>query len=148
MRIAPGFMRIDPRGARLTLKVGLGGSRRVQDAEPERQRTASYRLADPARAEQPKRPATQLEAEQLFRVPAGPLPSAHQVHPLDQVARGREDERPGKVSRGFGEHARCVGDEHVAHLGGDEIDVVIADGDVRDDTKVREMLELGSTDPA
>src|SRR3989442_744166 len=45
------------------------------------------------------------------------------------------------------ENGGRVGDEHLAHLRRDVIDVVVADGDVRHDAKVREILELRPADP-
>src|SRR3989449_3931224 len=81
-------------------------------------------------------------------MPAGPPPAAHQLHAFEQPAGGREDQRPGEIGRRLGENAGRVGDEHFADLGRDEIDVVVADRAIRDDAKVREILELCPAHPS
>jgi hypothetical protein len=140
--------RVDARGAGLALELGLRRARRVQETQPKRHRTPPNGLADPPCPEQPKGPAAQLEAQQLFGVPTAPVPAAHQVHTFDESTRGREDQRPGEIGSRIRQHPWRVGDGHLSHLGGDEIDVVVTDRDIRDDAKIGKVLEFGSTNPA
>jgi len=88
-----------------------------------------------------------FEAEQLVRLPASPFAAPHEIDALDDAARRREDQCPGQIGSCFGEDTGRVRDHDATHFGGNDVDVVVADGDIRDDAEVGEVLELGSTNP-
>jgi len=48
---------------------------------------------------------------------------------------GGEDQRERKIGGGFVEHAGRVADHDTMFVGGADVDVVVADRDVRDDTQ-------------
>src|SRR5882762_1403698 len=81
-------------------------------------------------------------------MPAGPLAAANQLDAFDEPARRGENQRPRQIGGRLSENAWGVRDKHLAHLGRDEIDVVVAHSDIRDDAEIGKVLELGSTNPA
>ena len=84
-----------------------------------------------------RRPEHELEAPAL--PPSGP----HEPVPFGDSSRDVEDERPRDVGRRVGQDVRRVGDDDPARARRGDVDVVVADGDVRDDAEpvcVREQL--------
>src|ERR1041385_1469194 len=140
-------LEIDARRAGLGLERGLRAAGRIENPQPKRERAAADRLADAPGAEEAEHFALQLETEELLGMPARPLAATHEIDAFAEAARRRENQRPREIGGGFREHAGRVCDQHAAHLGGDEIDVVVADGAVRDDAELREILELAAADP-
>ena len=71
---------------------------------------------------------------------AGPMPSMKSKakpfqpprrtsrSPFDDAARDAQDERPGEIGRGLGQHVRRVGHHDAARAGRGHVDVVVADG--------------------
>ena len=64
-------------------------------------------------------------------------PGADRAIALDDAACGREQQRPGEVRGGLGEHARRVADRDASPCAGRHVDVVVADAEVRDDPQLR-----------
>src|SRR6266704_2124846 len=133
--------------SRLALELRLRRAGRVEDPQAEWRGPPADRLPDPPGAEQPEGPPAQLEAKQLFGVPAGPLAAPHEIDAFDEPTGQGEDQRPRQVGGRFREHAGSVGDENPTHLGGHEIDIVVTDGAVRDDPKSGHVFEFGTADP-
>ena len=107
----------------------------------ERRRPGRNGAPDPATADDAELFAAQLRAEHEVDRPA--LPRAAPDQPLsfaDPPRRG-QDQRPGQLRGGLGEHVRRIGDDHAALRRRWNVDVVVADGDVCDDLQVRRRVE-------
>ena len=63
--------------------------------------------------------------------------------PFDDAARQAEDDRPGEVGRGLGEHVGRVGHHHAARAGRGHVDVVVSHGHGGHDAQVRSGLQHG-----
>ena len=83
----------------------------------------------------------QVDAEEALKLPGLPVAPAHEGVRGDDVAGGREQQRPGQVGRGLGQDAGRVDDGAAVGAGLVEVDVVIADRDVGDDLQTRSRGE-------
>ena len=108
----------------------------VQDLHPEPGAPAGHRPADPAVADHPERGAVDVLAEVLVDGPAVPSTAAQVALALAEETGCRQDQREGQVGGGVVEHARRVADGHAGGRGRLQVDVVVADGDVGDDTQL------------
>ncbi len=72
---------------------------------------------------------------------SGPQPChcsrANKPIAFGNATRGSHQQRPGHISRRFGQHAWCVRDRNLPPCGGGNVDVVEADGKVCHDLQVR-----------
>ena len=94
---------------------------------------AGDRLADAAEPDEPERRAVHVAAEVLHDPPALPAVAAQVGFGVVREAGRGEDQQEREVGGGLVEHARRVADRD-AELGGrGDVDVVVADRDVRDD---------------
>ena len=70
-----------------------------------------------------------------FHVAAADQPLAFANAPRDA-----EDQRPGQIGGRVGQHVRRVGHDDAALARGRDVDVVVADGGVRDDLQIAPRL--------
>jgi hypothetical protein len=105
------------------------------DLQTESARAPGDRLPDPSEADDPEHGAVHVPPQVLVDVPARPSTAAQVRLRLPRPARRGQDEQEGEVGGRLVEHARRVAHRD-AELGrGVEVDVVVADGDVRDDAQ-------------
>ena len=86
------------------------------------------------------------DAEHEVERPALPLAPAHQALAFRQPPRDRQDQRPGEIGDRLGQHVRRVGDDDAARPRVGDVDVVVADGDVRDRLQRRRGVDDGPVD--
>ena len=98
-------------------------------------------LADPSQADDPDRCPAHLSTEQEEGTPGLPLAVTDIGHRLGNAARGGEQQRPGVIRGGVRQHVRSVADEHAALAGRGDVDVVVADREVRDDAQTGVPVE-------
>src|SRR5207302_1448807 len=108
----------------------------IEDAHAEAETAASDRAADPAEADHAEGLAVDVGAPQEVPFPRLPLSGARIGVGLDDPAGGGHQQREGEIGGGLGEDVGRVGDDDAASGGGGDVDVVVADGDVRDDLQV------------
>ena len=98
----------------------------VEQAHAKAERTFRHRRADSAHAHQSERLVAQLEAQQRQRFPAAPTTPCNQPVPLQHPAAERQDQRPGEVGGGVGQHPGRVCDRDAAPGAGADVHVVVA----------------------
>ena len=110
-------------------------------------RAARNRLSDPSEADDAERRAGALDAEPPRRLVHSPSAGPDRGGCLGNAPRRREQEGKRQVSGRLGEHARRRADRDSARTRGFEIDVVAADGVVRDGPQLRRGIEQIAVDP-
>ena len=105
----------------------------VEDAHVESRGAPRDGAADPSEAQDAERLAVHVGAPEEIPLPALPLARAREVVGLDDAPGGRHQERPREVGGGLGEDVGRVGHDDAAAPGGRDVDVVVADRDVRHD---------------
>ena len=77
-----------------------------------------------------------------------PLPAAAPNQPIafGDAPRDAEDQRPGEIGGRLGQHVRRVGDDDAALARRGDVDVVVADGDVRNDLQVAAGVDHRAVD--
>ncbi len=82
-------------------------------------------------------------AEQQFRFPAVELAAPDDGIGLDGAASRREDQEHRDVGGRIGEDTRGVADDDPTRGGGGDVDVVVADGIVRDTQQASIVQQFG-----
>ena len=93
--------------------------------------------ADAAETDEADRRAAQLAPEKLLGLPARPLAAAQDLVGLDDPPPGGEHERHGELGGRVGQDVGRVRRAHAALAHRLGVDVVVADGEVRDDLQRR-----------
>jgi hypothetical protein len=119
----------------------------IHESHPERHGPASNRLANPTRTDDAERRPTQFEPKQLLRVPTHPPTISNECLTFLGPPRHRQDQEPGEIRGGIGEHVGRVGDHHPMPACGLEIDVVVSNRAVGHDPEVRKGGELRIAKP-
>ena len=117
-----------------------------EDAHVESARPFCDLLADASQANDTDRRPADLSTEQEAGTPGLPLAITDIGHRLGNAARGGEQQRPGVIGGRVGQHIRGVADKHTALAGRRDVDVVVADREVRDDAQTRVPVEHGAID--
>jgi hypothetical protein len=117
----------------LGLRSGL--PRRVEEDRLEAPQELGDPQADPAEADDPDSAAGELTAEKLGRIPAGPAARTHDPLALAEPPRRGEHQGDSELRGRVREDVRRVRDHHAPLAAGLEIDVVVPDGEVRDEPK-------------
>ncbi len=110
---------------------------RVDDVHAVRLGESRHGLADAAVADDAERQAGEAAAEHERRRPLPRLAAAQEAVAFRNTPREREHERDRHLGRRVGEHVGRVRHDDAAALAFVEVDVVEADGVVRDDAKLR-----------
>lgn len=128
--------------AELALVFGEGAiALCIENTHAESLGPTRHGAADATEADDAERRASDTRAEKLRRCPASPGSGTGKLVGFDDAPRRGEQERHAEIGGGVGEHAGGVGDEDAATATGIEIDVVHADGIVRDDAEIGSRLE-------
>ncbi len=90
-------------------------------------------LTDAAHADDANGLASDMRAQHLGRVPAGPLASADQSLALRRAAGGHQDQGHGDIGGGIGDGTGGVGDLQAGGAGGGDVDVVVAHPEIGED---------------
>ena len=107
----------------------------VQDAHAEAGGPPGHRPPDAAVADEAERGAVHVAAEVLVDAPAVPAVLAQVGLGVVREARRREHQEEREVGGGLVEHAGRVAHRDPAPVRGGDVDVVVADRDVRDDAQ-------------
>ena len=97
----------------------------VGETQSERFGPAHDGVADPAEAENAERPPRQAGAE--GKRPLAPFAGAHEAVGVDDIARGREDQRDRQIGHRVVEHVGGIRDRNAGRPRALEIDAVDAD---------------------
>lgn len=82
-----------------------------------------------------------IDAEELFQLPALPLASTQCRFGFRHPARHRQHQREGEIGGRIVQHTRRVGGHHATPRAGGEVDVVCAHRDVAHRFQFRALLE-------
>jgi hypothetical protein len=124
VQLAPGHAQ---GGLAVAVQPPAGG---VEDRHAEPGGPPGHRLADAAQADHPQGLAVDLEAEEELRPPDPRLLGPQVPVPLgDPPGRGQQ-QRPGQVGGGLGDHVGGVGGQHPPGRARLQVEVVVADGEV------------------
>ena len=140
------LLEVDDPGADAVDDTGVGfRATGEQHLHAEGGRPAGRREPDRAGPDDAERPAAQPGAEVPRHAPAPWLPRADPSLGGAEAAGGHEHERHREVGGRVGEHPGRVGHDDAALPASGDVDVVVADGDVRDDPQLRArgVEELG-----
>ena len=133
-------------GCQLAFGFFVGVPVVVEDLHvPAEAATASDGSADAPHADDAKRAADKVLADVTERFPCEPLSGTHVIDRFDDAAGGCKHQRDRHVGGGVGEYAGSVADLDAAPTCFRDVDVVVADGEVADDAKLRagRIEELG-----
>jgi hypothetical protein len=103
-------------------------------------------LADPSQSHDTDRGAADLATEQEEGTPGLPLAITDVLHRLRNTTRRGEQQSPGVIGRCVGQHVGRIADKHAALRGSGDVDVVIADREIRDYAQIRMSVEHGPID--
>ena len=103
-------------------------------------------FADSSQTNDTDRGATDLATQQEERTPGLPLTVTDVGYRLWNSSRGSQQQRPGVIGGRVGQHLRGVADKHTALGGRGDVDVVVADREVRDYAQTRVPVEHGTID--
>ncbi len=92
---------------------------------------------DAAESNDSQRLAPDIGSAKLIEIPTLPASGAHVLVGFHQPAGHGHHESPGKIRGGFIQHAGSVGNRDAAFGASRNINVVVADGNVRHDAKLR-----------
>src|SRR6185312_11741738 len=135
--VGPGKQRGEGRAA---------AARRLENAHAPAGGASRDRLADAPGADDAERRADEIRAEEAVGLPRAPAAVLDRLRTLREAARGGEQQREREVGRGVGEDTGGVADRDAAGRRGLEIDVVEADGVVRDHRELGVGVEEGGVD--
>ena len=131
----------------VALGVRIRRARCVDDLRSERAGHLRVAAADPAHADDADGGAAQLEPAVGGGVPALPAALAQVALGVAHPPAGRERQREGELGGRLGQDAGRVGHRHPALAAGVEVDVVVADREVRDNLEAGPSgVEHGSVD--
>ena len=99
----------------------------IGHADAKRRGARGDGAADPAEADDPELLAAQLGAEHEIERPGLPASAPHQAVAFGDTAHDAENQRPGEIGGGLGEHVGRVGDDHAQLARRVHVDVVDAD---------------------
>ena len=119
-------------GGRLVHRVGVGEDER--DVEARQQ--LGHALADAPEPDEADRRPAQLAAEELLGLPADPFAAAEDLVGLDHPPPGRLHQRDGELGRRVRQDVGRVRRAQAARADRVGVDVVEADGEVRDDLEL------------
>jgi hypothetical protein len=122
VELAPG----DAEGGLGVLRHPVAGV--VEHRHAEAGRAPGDRPADPAQPEHPERLAVDLPAEEELRPPDPRPRRPEEPVALGDPPGGGQQQRPGQVGGGLGDHVGGVGGQHPPCGAGVQVDVVVADG--------------------
>jgi hypothetical protein len=91
-------------------------------------------------------PASKLHAEQVIQRPAFPIAAPKLPLALAKTTRDAENEGPGEIRASVRQHVGCVRHHNAALATRLDVDVVVADGDVRDDLQIARGVEHWTVD--
>ncbi len=141
--------------ADLAHRIGQTGEFRVVDGPPigwmraERDVHAERRCAlrggarDSSEAGEAQRRSRNILTEKQFGLPAGELPGSGELVGFDRAPCGGEDEQHRQIGSRVGEHTRCVADRDAVRGRRRNVDVVVADGVVRDSGQLGRSEQVG-----
>ena len=109
----------------------------TDDFESESPCARSDRCSDPPDADDAEAFALQRDAEHVQRLPDAAAGRPHFVISFDQTAGDGENQRHRQVRRRLGQNTGRVRDDDAELARSGNIDIVVADGAVRDDPQIR-----------
>lgn len=118
----------------------------IQNLHPKATRAPRHRLPDSAHANNAKRCAVDIAAQQHFRAPAAPLPGLEILHAFANPARGRQHERKREIGAGFGGNVGRDHHQHAALRGRRQVDILAIGGVVAYCSEVRRSRQQRGID--
>ena len=130
---------------RLELALDLGGGARdvvIEDPHVEAEGAPRDGAPDPSEAQHTERFAVDVETPEKVPLPALPRAGTRVTIRLRHAPGRRHEEGPREIRGGIGEDVRGVGNRDATALRSRDVDVVVADGNVRDDLQTGRRQQL------